>query len=389
MNRPQLHNPYIRPFLDEEDDSGSYLPPVGPPPVAPPAPPIAVKPKTGLEQMAELNDKRPMSNAPENKPRPLERILGGLAAGAIGFGEGYMNSGPRGRVMPSGMGAQIGGAITNRRYNRAKSEWDDQMAKAEGAAKIEGATAKDNRDTEYHEARTASEKAQQAAAEARTNALNTPKPLEPPKETEAGAFERRKNEAKELGLEPGTAVYQHYVGTGKFPYEPKSAPKESLADINKQRETEAERLGLKGDDRLAYITNGRTPPKRNTPAAKPRSMTPAQEASKAAKDRANALIREHGSVDAAIAAAGTEPVDVQNALNNAKATANRASGKGGGDRASRARELLLGGAAPSAPKPKGETLPAAAKAQLKEDVETAFRNGQVWTLKNGQAVKVR
>lgn len=52
---------------------------------------------------------------------------------------------------------------------------------------------------------------------------------------------------------------------------------------------------------------------------------------------------------------------------------------------------VTGGAAQqgTAPPAGGGTLPAQAQSQLKEGVDTTFGNGQVWTLQNGQPVRIR
>jgi hypothetical protein len=47
------------------------------------------------------------------------------------------------------------------------------------------------------------------------------------------------------------------------------------------------------------------------------------------------------------------------------------------------------GAAPAGDASKPAALPAAASSQLKEGVNTTFKNGQVWTLQNGQPVQVK
>jgi hypothetical protein len=47
------------------------------------------------------------------------------------------------------------------------------------------------------------------------------------------------------------------------------------------------------------------------------------------------------------------------------------------------------GSAPGRESPETVTLPAAARSSLKEGHETTFGNGQVWTLRNGQPIKVR
>jgi hypothetical protein len=111
-----------------------YLPP--PPPIqgAPVAPP---KPPSALEQLQQINAKRPTIAEPAYKPKPLERILGGVAGAGLGFAEGYLNSGRRGPVVRPGTGAMVADAITNRRFNRAEREWNQEAEKAKGAADIE------------------------------------------------------------------------------------------------------------------------------------------------------------------------------------------------------------------------------------------------------------
>lgn len=53
----------------------------------------------------------------------------------------------------------------------------------------------------------------------------------------------------------------------------------------------------------------------------------------------------------------------------------------------RNQQAVSGGGAQ--PAPGGGQLPAQARAQLKENVNTTFGNGQVWTLRNGQPTRVR
>lgn len=285
--QPKLRNPYVdhgfgvQPLEEEDYLGGGGVPPASPitpavsaatPPASPAA--IAPKPPSALDRYSDVLQRKPSMADPALKPKPIERILGALAGGAIGFGEGYMNSGPRGRVVQPGMGAQIGSAITNRRYSRANEEWQDQAAKAKEAAGIEAAQTKDRRDAEYHEARVASEKAQEKAANARTAATNAPKPVAPRDRyvnTAAGLYD-----TVEKKLVDGTAP----------PPKAEPAAKPTLTETNAEREKEADRLQLKGDDRLFYVANGKLPSRKQPKAAAAKPATTPQGTPQADPDEA-------------------------------------------------------------------------------------------------------
>jgi hypothetical protein len=384
-----------------------YLPP--PPPIqgAPVAPP---KPPSALEQLQQINAKRPTIAEPAYKPKPLERILGGVAGAGLGFAEGYLNSGRRGPVVRPGTGAMVADAITNRRFNRAEREWNQEAEKAKGAADIESAVERNKRDTEYNAARIESEKAQGAAAKAREARYNAPPPSPRP-----------------IDHDPSKALID--PETGKVLIEAKAKPEDTPATIEKrinairmsdvpkdEQDTAVNtavadynalhprapvtRLVTDDSGMVRVVTSdakggaptvapvGRIGKTKSEPAAMSNRKDRQQ-----VESEANALLQQNGGdFDKAIAAASD--LDVKDRLTDSKNKARVANGSGKGDVAARIKAMINKGGnapasspAPAAPPASG--LPPQAVAQLKEGVETAFRNGQVWTLKDGQPVKVR
>jgi hypothetical protein len=384
-NQPRFRSPYApdfgaMPMPEEEDYLGGGDASMPAPPVPASAPAVAPKPPSALDRMGQVAAKRPSLGDPALKPRPIERILGALAGGAIGFGEGYINSGPRGRVVQPGMGAAIADGIVNRRYRRANSEWQTDMEKAQDAAKIESAQTKDARDTEYHGARMASEKSQQAYADAaRERAMQppAPRPVTPPKEQPSEAFERRKKEATALGYKEGTPEWQRYVGEGKTHYEP---PKSTRPDRVSVRSGDGSTVVYERqeDGKYKSVLEGSAKP---TAPAKPRTPTPGQQASTNAKKRADELIQQHGGVDGAIENAKTESIDVQNALNDAKSRSSRANGgsKKGGDRVQDLLDRLNKNKPKNNPPKPDAPKPAAPKVQQGQRVK--LRSGETVTVK--------
>lgn len=120
---------------EEEEYLASAAYPAPPPSIAPIAPAPPQKPKSALEQMADLNKQRPSQSDPLLKPKPIERIGGILAGAALGAGAGYMNSGRRGQVVDPNLAGNVGSAIVNRRYNNANRDFSE---KEEGLKKQAG-----------------------------------------------------------------------------------------------------------------------------------------------------------------------------------------------------------------------------------------------------------
>jgi hypothetical protein len=172
--------PMRAPIADAADISSliagasSVQDPTRPRPQSPPLRPA-------MNELARVNAQRPQYGDPVLKPKALDRVLGGIVGGALGAGTAYVNSGSRGRVMQDQSG-EIGANFTNRRYNNAQRDWQDQATKAQTAAEIESKQIATQRDDSFNQARIANQQAQQEAARARAKKLSqpeVPKPISP------------------------------------------------------------------------------------------------------------------------------------------------------------------------------------------------------------------
>jgi hypothetical protein len=169
--------PMRAPIADAADISSliagasSVQDPTRPRPQSPPLRPA-------MNELARVNAQRPQYGDPVLKPKALDRVLGGIVGGALGAGTAYVNSGSRGRVMQDQSG-EIGANFTNRRYNNAQRDWQDQATKAQTAAEIESKQIATQRDDSFNQARIANQQAQQEAARARAKKLSQPEVPKP------------------------------------------------------------------------------------------------------------------------------------------------------------------------------------------------------------------
>lgn len=368
---PYLDDPRD-PFVGDEDDFFPYRPVMASAPASPgwenrngmiePAPnmttPQPPPQRNAMMDLAELQAKRPLQS--EHKASGLRKTLGAIAGGLQGAGEGYMAV--RGFRTPQG--PNIGEAIVNAPYKRAMQDYGDQEDALIRKAQMEQQMAEQQRRGAESQARIATSNKQQSLYDRQIRKLDEPKPVTPIRPVVVGGELR----------DPTTGATIGPKATPKPDPLPNNLTQE-VALINRDSQLDAggKKVAIQAAIDRWNQTHPRAPQWRaitdaagnvsavtmssdgvptvkrvgDKPIGRPvatraggRSMTPGQQATADAKKRANELIQQHGGVDQALANAGTEPIDVQNALADAKRKSSLATG--GGSQKDRIRAMLRG-----------------------------------------------
>lgn len=399
----------LLPNVDEAESGGGGF-------VSPATPSQGWKPRhDAMDSLSRIEASRPTRE--QYKPSTARKVLGGIAAVGLGAAAGYVNSGKRIHVDPD-TGGELGSAIINGKYRTAMGDWKDREQKAARMAQLEGQQNKTDAETELHQQRISTEQRRQAAYDARraqAEKIPAPKPIE----------RNPENDLIVPDSNDPTGYRTVVKGTPK-PVVHRTAEERINSILEDQGISPEEKQ--KRIDQTVQAHNRLHPEKPVTRVvvddqgnATAVSVTPSQVAEsggrkplgKIGKSRApqrttstdvrtdveaktNLLIQQTGSVEKAIKFAGEHPeevpLDVRDRLNRSQGIANRANPKAKG---SKLLDKVIGqtGGAPAPGQPataQGPSagLPPEAVKQLKEGIVTTFRNGQKWTLKNGQPAKV-